>query len=544
MFISQEATGEQTMSASSDDEWVSVQVILEEIRQVYRHSKRDWIVAFSGGKDSTATLQLIWYALTALPPEERLYHVYVVSNDTLVEDPAMATRVHLSCQRINAAAENLARQYPKYTGERSPLFSAHVLKPRLHERFFYLLIGLVYPAPTVKTRWCVQRLKLNPAQAFIESHISQKGEVVLTLGAREEESTERARSLRRHSTPGQLLKRHSTMPGAWVYTPIEVWKTDDVWQFLLQVENPWGDTNRDLMALYLASSGECPLVIDRKTSSCAGGRMGCWTCSVAATNHSLAHRVDSGEEWLIPLLDFRDYLVATTDPQRKQLYRSLEARGTHLIQLNRQGRPSYRCYTLDTRKDLLSRLLQVQEQVRRKGPDPQMQLIDFEELCAIREVWRSEGDWEDSLPLIYREVTGHDEPWPVREDERWMNAGTKAALLSLCRQYQLSAALVLEMLEAVRQFQHTAGETVHESDDSSKTDLELSPLFPGNPFTTQQTQATQTLLEKITALLHRDWRTPDERLAEVLTQHEKAQHTTLEQPPLFPQTKRSSRKNQ
>jgi 3'-phosphoadenosine 5'-phosphosulfate sulfotransferase (PAPS reductase)/FAD synthetase len=67
VFISQEATGEQTMSASSDDEWVSARAILEEIRQVYRHSKRDWIVAFSGGKDSTATLQLIWYALTRTP---------------------------------------------------------------------------------------------------------------------------------------------------------------------------------------------------------------------------------------------------------------------------------------------------------------------------------------------------------------------------------------------------------------------------------------------------------------------------------------------
>ncbi len=107
--------------------------------------------------------------------------------------------------------------------------------------------------------------------------------------------------------------------------------------------------------------------------------------------------------------------------------------GTHLIQLNRQGKPSYRCYTLEFRKELLRRLLRVQEQVRREGPDPSLTLIDFEELCAIRELWRSEGDWEDSLPQIYREIVGHDEAWPVHENERWMNARTKEAILYHCQ---------------------------------------------------------------------------------------------------------------
>jgi DNA sulfur modification protein DndC len=509
------------------NERIPLEVIYQEIRGVYLASKRDWIVAYSGGKDSTAILQLIWYALSALPPDLRKYHVYVISNDTLVEDPAMAVRTHLSASRINAAAqaqaEALARQYPDYPEPIAPLFSAHILKPELQQRFFYLLIGLGYPSPTVKTRWCVSRLKIRPAQTFIENSISKKGEVVITLGACEEESTARAISLRKHAHPEQLLKRHSSIRGAWVYTPIEVWSTDDVWIYLLAVKNPWDDENRDLAALYQASSGECPLVVDRKTPSCAGTRMGCWVCTVTSQNRSLEHRADYGEEWLIPLLEFRDVLMDTTDPERKHLYRSLEARGTHLIQLNRRGEPSYRCYTLETRKDLLRQLLITQEQVRKEGPDPQMELIDFEELCAIREVWRSEGDWEDSLPRIYREIVGHDENWPRRDDERWMNAETKQTLLYHCQRQQLPEQLVIELLEAMRQFQRAAT-TPNPPEQKTGSHLVLPSLFDEDPVVMAQQEAVQRLVETIGDLFHRrDWRDHGERLAEALSQYEAEQ---------------------
>jgi len=498
--------------------------ILKEIRSVYLASQRDWIVAFSGGKDSTATLQLIWHALIELPPEQRRHHVYIVGNDTLVEDPAMAARLRLSLSRINAAAaseaEALRERYPEYRGACESLFSAHLLQPELHQRFFYLLIGKGFPAPTVRSRWCVSRLKLDPAARFIKEHISRVGEVVITLGAREEESTNRARTLRKYALPGQLLRRHSTMRGASVYTPIEVWTTDEVWAYLFQVESPWGDINRDLAAIYLASSGECPLVTDRTEPSCAGSRMGCWTCTVASKNRSLENRVDQGEEWLIPLLQFRDHLMDTTNPGHKHLYRTLEARGTHLIQLNRQGQPSYRCYTLETRKDLLRRLLLAQEQIRREGPDPHMELIDFEELCAIRDVWRSEGDWEDSLPFIYGEVTGRNEPWPHYEDEPWKNAATKETLLYHCSRHGLPPQQVMELLELVLTFMRRVDQNVEEGQD---TDDSFQPLFDHDPRQQGQQQAMQAFITSVAALLCRDWRDPQVRLSEVVAQYEASQ---------------------
>ena len=55
----------------------------EEIRAVYEADARPWVVGFSGGKDSTCALQMVWTALSELPPERRSKPVYVISSDTL-----------------------------------------------------------------------------------------------------------------------------------------------------------------------------------------------------------------------------------------------------------------------------------------------------------------------------------------------------------------------------------------------------------------------------------------------------------------------------
>ena len=39
----------------------------DEIRRTYRADDRPWVIGYSGGKDSTTTLQLIWTALSSLP---------------------------------------------------------------------------------------------------------------------------------------------------------------------------------------------------------------------------------------------------------------------------------------------------------------------------------------------------------------------------------------------------------------------------------------------------------------------------------------------
>src|SRR5436309_3109030 len=83
----------------------SVDALLAEIRELYRADPIPWVVGYSGGKDSTATLQLVWLALAGLDPAARTKPVYVISVDTLVENPIVAAWVTKSLDTMRSAAE-------------------------------------------------------------------------------------------------------------------------------------------------------------------------------------------------------------------------------------------------------------------------------------------------------------------------------------------------------------------------------------------------------------------------------------------------------
>ena len=62
----------------------------EFVQEIYCADEIPWVVGYSGGKDSTATLQLVWLAIADLPAEARRKPVHVISTDTLVENPIVA----------------------------------------------------------------------------------------------------------------------------------------------------------------------------------------------------------------------------------------------------------------------------------------------------------------------------------------------------------------------------------------------------------------------------------------------------------------------
>lgn len=67
-----------------------IQALIEVIKGLYLEDMIPWICGYSGGKDSTAVVQLVWYALRELPPEKRRKTVHIISTDTLVESPVVA----------------------------------------------------------------------------------------------------------------------------------------------------------------------------------------------------------------------------------------------------------------------------------------------------------------------------------------------------------------------------------------------------------------------------------------------------------------------
>ena len=45
--------------------------IIETVKSTYLADKRPWVVGYSGGKDSTAVVEIIYSAVKSLPPKQR-----------------------------------------------------------------------------------------------------------------------------------------------------------------------------------------------------------------------------------------------------------------------------------------------------------------------------------------------------------------------------------------------------------------------------------------------------------------------------------------
>jgi len=417
----------------------SLEDIYEEIRGVYLADKRPWVVGYSGGKDSTTALQLVWNALKPLLPETRQKPVFVISSDTLVETPIIVNYIDTTLRRINEAA-----------AKQGMPFKASKVTPVVEETFWVNLIGRGYPAPSNRFRWCTERMKIRPADRFIMEKVAEFGEVVVILGVRKGESTTRDQVLALRRIKNSLLSTHSTLPHAYVYTPIVDFTVDDVWQYLLQVPSPWGNNNRDLSAMYKsANAGECPLVVDTTTPSCGNSRFGCWVCTVVEKDKSMEALVDGGEEWLLPLLEFRDLLGETQDPAKKHLYRDYR-RLDGKVWRTPDGDIVRGPYRLETCKDFLRRLLTIQQKVRRRKETADFVLISMDELQEIRRIWRAQRqDWDDSVPRIYREVTGEDCDW-LRDDAPVYRENDSRLLADACKEAGASTELVASLLDMER----------------------------------------------------------------------------------------------
>lgn len=372
-----------------------IQATLKVIRETYAQDSRPWVVGFSGGKDSTSTLQLIWQALRDLPSSARQKPIHVISSNTLVETPAIVSYIRNSIAAIERAGRADGLQ-----------ISARLVEPRIEDSFWVNLLGRGYPAPSSKFRWCTERLKISPADRFIKDQVAKYGEVVLALGVRSAESATRAQVMSLRKIDGTRLRTHKNLAGALVFAPIEDWSTNDVWSYLLQnPETPWGTDNNDLAAMYRTADSECPLVVDTTTPSCGNSRFGCWVCTVVTRDKSMEAMVDSGQAWMETLLEIRDELADTQRPDRRLEVRSARKLDGRILLKNRVNELALGPYTFAYCKELLAKILRTQVQLPPEAEG--FELISDVELLEIRRIWRFDRhDWEDNLPRIYELCTG------------------------------------------------------------------------------------------------------------------------------------------
>jgi len=411
--------------------------IKEHIKKVYLSYNRPFVVGFSGGKDSSVTLQLIWEVVDELPREELKKDIHVISTDTLVETPYIIDYVANTLKKIDETAR--IKDLPIY---------AHKLTPLYKNSFWVNLIGKGYPAPSRQFRWCTERLKIEPVNRFISEHVDKWGEATIVLGARRDESSSRSQVLSKKKRDQSGLSKHPTLPAAFVFTPIEAMTTYEVWSYLLSHKCPWGGNNRKLAALYKnASGGECPMVVDKSTPSCGRSRFGCWTCTVVQHDTTMENLIDSGEDWMTPLLEFRDLLSETQDVTKKSIYRSHKRRNGKVAFVRDGSRISYGPYKMKWRKVFLEKLLEIQK----TDSFTNNKLISFEELELIRDCWHEE-EWADSVPEIYRRIIGDDYAW-LNSDGVKFSIEDYQLLKQLCEKEGINTGLPAKLIDQERRMQ-------------------------------------------------------------------------------------------
>lgn len=376
------------------------ELIIDEIIDQYAYkgdTNRPWIIGFSGGKDSTVLLTLVWIALKrfreqAPMPFQLKRPVHVVCNDTMVENPIISNYVDDVLSKIDKEARE----------QGLPIF-VQKTTPKLEESFWINVLGKGYPVPNNTFRWCTDRLKIKPTSNFLLEQIDKMGEAIVLLGTRYEESATRERSMKKHEVEGSRLSKHGTTPNTYVYAPIKNLMLEEVWYIINAVPSPWGFDNSILFQIYADASAddyECPTVVtNKKHSSCGQSRFGCWTCTVVKQDKSMSALIENGQEWMAPLLKFRNNLVENRNigenrmPERRN--------GAHAV--DEDGR-NYGPYTPKYRADTLRELLETQKEVQKDRPH--ITLINNQELIAIQVIWNRDMIFEHSVSEIYKEVYG------------------------------------------------------------------------------------------------------------------------------------------
>ena len=415
----------------------TLEELIEEIQYVYRSDDRPWVIGYSGGKDSTTVVELVYKMLQSLPDWQRHKNVYIVSSDTRIENPLIKIYLSKMNELIGEAAER----------DGLPIKAAMVMPPA-NNSFWANVIGRGFPTPRVNGtfRWCTDRLKINPSADYIRKLIKMEGqEVVVLLGVRKAESEARRRRIEGRELANRLMNRHETIQDAYVYNPIVELTTDDVWDVLLNLDGgktPWGSNNNELVALYSdADSGECPFAgmhAGGQTQSCGNSRFGCWVCTVVKEDKSLNGFIKSGHRELIPLANFRTWLMSIRDIDE---YREKKRRnGT--VYRTKAGEMGYGPFTWEARQLILTKLIETQQKMG-------YTLISVEELKVIDEIWDSELDLSRrTLVELYERLTGERLPW-YQYKEPLIDADTVTELKDLAETNEVPFDLVRNVILSV-----------------------------------------------------------------------------------------------
>ena len=421
--------------------------IIKEIMIVYNHDKRPWLIGYSGGKDSTLLVSLVYEAMKRLKDmgEELNKKVYVITSDTMVENPIVKNYMHSSSDNINRAAkqDNINMQ-------------AEIIYPEAEQTFWSRVIGLGYPTPEPPGfRWCTERLKITPMNKFVNERIRESGEIIILLGVRKGESLSRLKTISAREIEGKLLNMHNDIANAYVYNPITEVPNELVWEFLLKgdCKSPWGSDMKYLFNLYQGESlGEEKSVlgeVDRDKIPVTGNsRFGCWCCTMVKEDKSLQNFIDKSKddkevEMLTILRNFRNELLAMREDSNLRDTK----RRNGAVYKKADGSFGMGPFTLEARQKILEGLLELEN---RTG----LELITKEELKVIDKMWDEEGDLTcRNLVDIYFKVKGKKLPWDEYKIPRFDNEAI-TAIEQVSIKHNIPVELITKLIVSVDTNKH------------------------------------------------------------------------------------------
>lgn len=348
-----------------------------------------WIVAYSGGKDSTLLLQLVWEVAEAVPTNERRRPIYIVSNDTLVESPLVIRHLRQSLAVIREAVQDVGLP-----------INVNVTEPCVDQTFWVNVIGRGYIPPTRNFRWCTDRMKIAPTNELIQKLVLAHERAILLVGTRKSESQTRGRAMTERGVTATTMNPHSTIQNCRMFAPLAELRDDDVWKILIQRRPPWGGSHRDLITLYRnAGGGECPLVLSQEDAPSCGTtspRFGCWTCTVVQKDKSMRGLINAGhdeEEMLEALAQFREWLIVLREDNRNRLPVRRDGRA----KLREDGTRVFGPFTLEVRRKILDHLRALEAETAGA-------LISPAEIEVIEDVWRRDRIREDGRLALLASV--------------------------------------------------------------------------------------------------------------------------------------------
>lgn len=347
-----------------------------------------WALAYSGGKDSTATVALVTHLIATgqVPAPQSLTVLYA---DTRMELPPLQ----------NSALAILAT----LAGQG---IQTQVVLPPMDRRFFVYMFGRGVPPPKNRFRWCTVSLKIGPMEAALADLRAAAGQKLLMLtGVRRGESAMRDARIniscsRDGAECGQGWFQTSTPESvADTLAPLDHFRVCHVWDLLTFLAPGWGLPTERIAEVYGGEEKEE-----------LNARMGCVGCNLVEEDRALNRLIRLPQyAYLAPLTELRPLYRELTKPQYRLRKDGSETRkdGSLVSNPMRMGP-----LTMDARRWGLGQVLDIQARTNTgaaQSGQPPIDLINPEEEARIHELIAANtwpNGWEGT------EVTG-DVPLPM-----------------------------------------------------------------------------------------------------------------------------------